>query len=129
MDQSDIPDSLKRFILLFVPSVPYLEALLLLRNPATSLWDAATLAPQLYLSDAAAQSLVEELLKNGVLVADDVARGKFRYQPRTAELAQMIDQLAHFYSRNLIEITHLIHAKTNKKAYKFANAFIWGKEK
>lgn len=128
MNQSGIPDAVKRFILLFIPSVPYLEALLILRNQAEHLWDAAEIAPQLYLNHAAAQSLLDELFKNGLLSVDDFAPDKFRYQPKTQEMALMIDQLATIYSHNLIEITHLIHAKLNKKAHKFANAFIWGKD-
>ena len=129
MDQSGIPDAVKRFILLFIPSVPYLEALLLFRNWSEQLWDAAEIAPQLYLTQAAAQALLDQLLKNGVLSVDGVAQGKLRYQPKTPEMALMIDQLATIYAHNLIEITHLIHAKLNKKAHKFANAFIWGNEK
>lgn len=127
MDQSGIPDDVKRFILLFIPSVPYLEALLLLRKQAEHLWDAAEIAPQLYLNPAAAQTLLNELLKNGVLGVDGLT-GKFRYQPKTREMARMIEQLALVYAHNLIEITHLIHAKLNKKAHKFANAFKWERE-
>lgn len=129
MNQSGIPDAVKRFILLFIPTVPYLEALLLLRNQSGHLWDAAEIAPQLYLTHAAAQTLLDELVKNGVLSLDERVPGKLRYQPKTAEMALMIEQLAQVYNHNLIEITHLIHAKLNKKAHKFANAFVWGKEK
>lgn len=127
MDQSGIPDAVKRFILLFIPSVPYLEALLLIRNKAEHLWDASEIAPRLYLNPFDAQHLLDALAKNGVLKADR-ATGKFIYQPRTQELGLMINQLATAYPNNLIEITHLIHAKLNKKAHKFANAFKWGKE-
>lgn len=128
MDQSGIPDAVKRFILLSVPSVPYLEALLILRNQKGQLWDAAKIAPQLYLNQAIAQALLDALYKNGVLSLDD-ATGQFRYQPKTPEMANIIDQLALVYPHHLIEVTHLIHAKLNKKAHKFANAFVWEKEK
>lgn len=128
MDQSGIPDAVKRFILLSVPSVPYLEALLILRNHQAQLWDAAKIAPQLYLNPAAAQGLLEALHENGVLSLDD-ATGQFRYRPKTPEMAVIIDELAQVYPHHLIEVTHLIHAKLNKKAHKFANAFIWEKEK
>ena len=129
MNQSGIPDGVKRFILLFIPSVPYLEALLILRTQPERVWDAADIAPKLYLNHATAQSLLDELHKNGVLMVDELAPGKFRYQPKTPEMARMIEELADVYHHNLIEITHLIHAKLSKKAHKFANAFIWGSEK
>ena len=129
MNQSGIPDAVKRFILLFIPSVPYLEALLILRNQAGQSWDAADIAPQLYLNQAAAAALLDELHKNEVIIVDESVPGKYRYQPRTPKMAQMIGQLADVYPHNLIEITHLIHAKLNKKAHKFADAFIWGNKK
>lgn len=129
MNQSGIPDAVKRFILLFIPTVPYLEALLILRNQPGHLWDAAEIAPQLYLTPTAAQELLDKLVKNGVLRIDERVPDKFRYQPKTPEMALMIEQLAQVYNHHLIEITHLIHAKLNKKAHKFANAFVWGKEK
>lgn len=127
MVQSGIPDAVKRFILLFIPSVPYLEALLLLRSKAGHLWDAPEIAPQLYLNISDVQALLDMLVKNGVSNVDKNT-GKFHYQPKTQEMALMIDQLAAVYTHHLIEITHLIHAKTNKKAHKFANAFKWEKE-
>ena len=129
MNQSGIPDAVKRFILLFIPSVPYLEALLILRIQPERTWDATDIAPKLYLNQATAQTLLDELHKNGVLRVDDQVPDKFRYQPKTPEMARIIGELAEVYPNNLIEITHLIHAKLNKKAHKFANAFIWGNEK
>lgn len=128
MDQSRLPDAVKRFILLSIPSVPYLEALLIFRNKSSQSWGADEIAPRLYLNQAVAQDLLDALRQNGVLSMDSVT-GKFRYQPETPEMANMIDELAQAYPHHLIEVTHLIHAKMNKKAHKFANAFIWEKEK
>lgn len=128
MDQSGLPDAVKRFILLSIPSVPYLEALLIMRNHPGQSWDAAKMSPQLYLNQSAAQSLLDALHENGV-VSQENGTGQFRYQPNTPELASIIDALAKAYPQYLIEVTHLIHAKLSKKAHKFANAFIWEQEK
>jgi hypothetical protein len=38
-------------------------------------------------------------------------------------LRQRIDQLAAAYSNHLLEVTHLIHSKTDRKAHHFAEAF------
>lgn len=129
MNQSGVPTAVQRFILLFIPSVPYLEALLIVRNQPDRLWDAAEIAPHLYVSEATAQTLLDALYKNGALIIDTRAPDKFRYQPKTQEMGRLIEQLANVYPHHLIEITHLIHAKLNKKAHKFANAFVWGKDK
>ncbi len=53
------------------------------------------------------------------------AGAAYCYRPASAELAAMIDRLAAFYASNLVDVTHLIHATHERKAEKFANAFIW----
>jgi hypothetical protein len=40
----------------------------------------------------------------------------------------MIDRLAVAYSQNLIGVSTLIHSKMNRKAQRFADAFVWKKE-
>jgi hypothetical protein len=52
----------------------------------------------------------------------------YRYYPNSEELRQMIDRLAETYTKNLIEVTNLIHSKTGKKAQQFADAFKWRKD-
>ena len=61
-----LADDIKRFILTSIPSVPYLEAMLLLRNQADEPWDSVRLAQRLYLSDKAAAALLDELHQAGV---------------------------------------------------------------
>ena len=56
-----IPDDIRRFILTSIPSVPYLEAMLLLRNETQRPWDGKTLAQRLYMSEKAAAQLLAEL--------------------------------------------------------------------
>ncbi|GAB3549874.1 hypothetical protein GCM10027343_32220 [Noviherbaspirillum agri] len=128
MDRVPIPDDVSRFILLAIPSVPYLEAILLLRRDPSHPWDYKQLARQLYLGDKAAQALLAELHAGGVVTIADPELLLYRYQPPTADLAQMIARVAEAYSRDLIGVTNLIHSKANKKAQLFADAFIWRKD-
>lgn len=123
-----IPDEIRRFILTSIPSVPYLEALLLLRNEADVAWEAKGLARRLYLSDKAALALLTELHASGVLHLVDQEPPRYRYSPNDESLREMIDQLADAYARQLVEVTNLIHSKTSKKAQHFADAFKWRKE-
>ena len=129
MGQVPVSDQLKRFIWLFIPSVSYLEALLMVRGDAGKWWDYKEIAPRLYLDDAATQQLLEDLRAAGALSADAQDATLYRYAPRTPELQQMIDQLANVYAHNLVAVTHLIHSKLNKKAQHFANAFKWQKDR
>ncbi|SFV06330.1 hypothetical protein [Pseudoduganella namucuonensis] len=125
-EPTSIPDDLRRFIWHSIPSVPYLEALLLLRERNTHAWTGAELAQRLYLDERRAQRLLDQLKAAGIAQAQDGAR--FRYAPTTPRLADMLDRLAEVYARHLVDVSTLIHLKTNKKAQLFADAFLWRKE-
>ncbi|MHB8914350.1 MAG: hypothetical protein ACYC4K_00895 [Thiobacillus sp.] len=129
MDQVPIPDRLRRFILLAIPSVPYLEAVLLLRGDPQKLWDRNEILQRLYLNDTAAQSLLADLKAGGILVNDTHEPACYRYQPRTAELQEMLDLLSAVYPKNLVGVTNLIHSKVNRQAQLFADAFLLRKGK
>jgi predicted ArsR family transcriptional regulator len=123
-----IADDIKRFILTSIPSVPFLEAMLLLRNDAAVPWDAARLAQRLYLSEKAAAELLQQLHETHIVSADEQANSSYRYSPSSDALQHMIDRLAETYAAHLVDVTHLIHSKTGKKAQHFADAFIWRKD-
>jgi hypothetical protein len=115
-----IAPELRRFILTSIPSVPHLEALLLLRNAPATLWTSALLAERLYLGEKSAAVLLVELAGVGIAAAESAG---YRYQPRSGELRDRIDQLALAYSNQLLEVTHLIHSKMDRKAHQFSEAF------
>ncbi|TFW03251.1 hypothetical protein E4K72_12805 [Oxalobacteraceae bacterium OM1] len=123
---TEIPDDLQRFILVSIPSIPFLEAMLLLRAERQQEWTATQLAGRLYMPEKAAGQLLDELQHAGILATD--APGAFRYAPRTPDLTDLIDRLATVYATNLIDVTHLVHARTAKKALRFADAFKWRKD-
>lgn len=129
MGQVPIPDNVKRFVLLAIPSVPYLEAIILLRGEPDKSWDSKEIAQRLYLNDGSGQALLTELKAGGIVVDDEHAPPLYRYQPRTGDLQQMFDLLADIYPKNLVEITNLIHSKLNRKARQFADAFLLRKDK
>ncbi|MCC6070829.1 hypothetical protein ACFSQU_14935 [Massilia sp. GCM10020059] len=119
-----IPEETQRFILLAIPSVPYLEALLLLRGAPQLSWDAEQVARRLYLNEKGAQGLLDQLYAAGVVSADG---SSFCYAPQSEQMRSMIDGLAEIYSRNLIGVSNLIHSKANTKAQQFADAFVFRK--
>ncbi|HEY4541286.1 MAG TPA: hypothetical protein VIG66_02815 [Noviherbaspirillum sp.] len=107
MKRNPIPEDVRQFILAHIPSVPYLEALLLLRRQPDSHWHAAQLARRLYQTEAAARTLLEALHARGVAA---VVQGMYCYRPVREELAAAIERLAASYSGNLVAISKLIHA-------------------
>lgn len=116
-----IPDDLRRFILTSVPSVPYLEAVLLLQRERGTGWTAPLLARRLYLPEARAGELLGNLHAAGI-VAESGAERTFTYEPQ-AELAAMLEKLAELYAANLVGVTDLIHSTVDRRAFQFADAF------
>jgi hypothetical protein len=128
MEKPQIPEDVQRFIMLSVPSVPYLEAMLLIRNEPAESWDKARVSRRLYMAEKPAGELLQQLHEAGILSRDNAAPDRYRYAPSTSDLADMIERLAQTYAGNLIGVTNLIHVKTVRKAVRFADAFKWKKE-
>ncbi|WP_240788754.1 hypothetical protein [Ramlibacter henchirensis] len=116
----DLPQDLRRFILTSIPSVPYLEAVLLLRAQPQRIWSAADAARRLYLPEQRASELLAELNSAGIAQAEPHG---CRYAPGTEELAAILDQLAAHYAVDLVGVSDLIHSRVDKKAQQFADAF------
>lgn len=125
--QAPIPEETQRFILLAIPSVPYLEALLLLRGAPELPWVAVQVARRLYLNEKAAQGLLDQLCAAGVATSGGDGGSTFCYAPQSEHMRSMIDGLAEIYTRNLIGVSNLIHSKTNMKARQFSDAFVFRK--
>ena len=127
MKYPDLPDHVRRFLLTSVPSVPYLEAVLLLRSQRSA-WTVASLSRRLYLREEAAAELLTALESTGVarVVEGDVP--SFVYSPATPEMVAMLDDVAKAYAANLVKVTDVIHSRLDRRAQQFADAFRWRKD-
>lgn len=126
MSLPDLPADVRRFILTSIPSVPYLEAVLLLRAEPQKTWDASQLARRLYVPERNGAELLGQLRSSGIAEgADD--NGTVRYAP-TAELADLLDRVAQAYATDLVAVTDLIHSRIDRRAQQFADAFRFRKE-
>jgi hypothetical protein len=126
MSKTPVPDDVRRFILTSVPSVPFLEALLLLRAERHARWEPLGLARRLYIAEAQALELLQALQEAGVATRDE--QSLFRYQPATDTLRDLLDVLAATYAANLVQVTDLIHSRLDKRAMQFADAFRFKKK-
>lgn len=127
MDNSSIPEDLRRFVLTSIPSVPFLEALLLMRANPDHAWRRDTLARRLYVREKTAEDLLADLCTARIAVPCQDAEA-YRYAPADAGLRDRIDRLADLYATHLVEVTHLIHSSLDRKAQQFADAFKWRKD-
>lgn len=118
LDASVTPE-LRRFILSAFPSVPHLEALLLLRERAQG-WTVGELAARLYVAEPTAARLVAELEQAGLTALEDE---RAVYAPARDAMRTQVDVLAGIYSRNVVAVSELIHSTTDRKAFHFADAF------
>lgn len=126
MANTNLSDELRRFIQ-SIESVPHLEAMLLLRQEPTLVWDENALANRLYLSPQRAAKMLIDLSAYGICVLASTGSG-FKYSP-TNNLGELIDQLAIYYASHLIEVTNVIHARnTGRRTHLFADAFKFKKE-
>jgi hypothetical protein len=124
MRRAEIPEDIRRFILTNVPSVPYLEAILLLKADPDVGWDVPRVAARLYVPERQAAEVLAGLAAAGIARGEDHGEtALFRYAPATAELRERLDALAQAYSANLVGVTDLIHSRTDKRAQQFADAF------
>lgn len=113
------PD-LKRFILTSIPSVPHLEAVLLMHAQPGQRRSAAEVGARLYVPEQVAVNLLQSLCDAGLLCCDE---GQYRYEPGNPALDGLLDTLARAYAEDLVGVTKLIHDATQRTAQRFADAF------
>jgi hypothetical protein len=126
MPGESISATVKRLIAESIDSVPELETILLLRETRDHDWTVAEAGERLYVSKTVAAHVLATLADKGFFVSDGE---RYRYGPASPELAAAIDELAVTYTRNLVEVTHSIHAKPSPGVRQFAEAFRIRKDK
>jgi Mn-dependent DtxR family transcriptional regulator len=119
-----LSSDLRRFVVAKLPSVSHLEALLLLRSTGAA-WPIEQLSARLYVSLPYATQLVDDLQERGLAVH---LGENAQYLPKTERAARAVDELATTYGRSLIEVTQLIHSVNERKARRFADAFLMRKD-
>jgi hypothetical protein len=115
MQQECIPDDLRQFILRTIPSVPFLEAMLLIRAKAEHPWNGRRLAKYLYMTESAATDVLHQLHQAGLTKEIEGFPGFHCYAPSKQGVAVAIDRLATIYGRHLVEISNLIHSANVKR--------------
>src|SRR5690349_16771327 len=107
MGREPIPEDLRRFLLTSVPSVPFVEAMLLLRERRDEALDAEYIARRIYVSPRAAADVIGQL--EAASIVQPAEQGGVRFAPATPELEAMLEQLALFYRTHLVDVTDVIH--------------------
>ena len=115
----DVPERLRRYILTSVPSVPFVEAMLIFRAKPAMPHTIDDVARNLYIGGQQAAQILEQLRAAHIIEPVD---GGHRYSP-PPDLVPVLDELAAYYGSNLVEVTSLIHTHVGRMAQQFADAF------
>jgi hypothetical protein len=116
-----IPPDVGQFILEHIDSIAELEAVLLLRESPDSWWKCSHVAARLYITENSCLPVLKNLCRRGLLLCED-DQG-FRYRPETGDLREMVDRLAFYYTKHLVPVSNLVHAKARARIEGFAQAF------
>jgi hypothetical protein len=128
MPRPTLPPEVQRFLLTRIPSIPFLEAMLLFHREQPRSLSAAELGHRLYLGETGAARLLDGLLAAGMVVPEAGTPPSYCFNAADAELNGLVDSVRQCYANHLIEMTHLIHDRTRKSASQFADAFRLRKE-
>lgn len=127
-DSEQIPEAIRHFVVEHIDSVAEMEALLLLHGHPERAGTVEGIARQLYVRSTEAAALLHLLCQRGLAAEEAGPEARYRYSPRTPQLASLVDGLVECYRRALIPVTKLIHSKRRTAAQQFADAFRMGKD-
>jgi len=117
-------DSVRRFVLTSIPTVPHMETLLLLWREPGNDWSADGIARRLFIAPSQARELADELCQADLFGCGGEPKHYWcRRDPPS--LVQLLGELDVAYARHLRAITSLIHSNLDRKAARFAQAFSW----
>jgi predicted ArsR family transcriptional regulator len=122
MEGDGLPDDVLRFLRDRIDSVPHLEALLLLWERPERSWTREEMAARLYLSGEAAAQLMEDLARHELVEAASESPRTYRYAGAWDE-GGLMAKVAATYSRQLVTVAQLLHAKASPGVREFARAF------
>ena len=119
-----IPEHIRRFLLTSIDSVPHLEATLLVLNSSAE-WTPAGIAQRLFIPEKRAVEILSDLCTAGFVAKTG---DTFRFDPVSPKLRELLEELNQIYPRHLVQISSLLHTKTDKQAQTFGDAFKFRKE-
>ena len=122
-----LPDDLQRFITRYIDSVEKLEILLLIAKSPERFWSVEDIYQQIQSSRPSVQWRLRELNKEGF--TERASEGeRFRFAPKTAELAATVAAIAGAYQDRRIKVIEAIFSKSDDQLRRFSDAFRIKKE-
>jgi hypothetical protein len=122
---SGIPDNVAQFIGDHISSLEQLEVLLLLAASGPREWDGGSVARELRIDPNSAAGRLEDLAARGLVVERS---GRYRFEPASQELADVVRLLAETYAERRVSVITLIFSKPSDTIRSFSDAFKFRKD-
>ena len=116
----ELPAEVVNFLDRFIDSIPELETLLIMSDAPQRHWTRAAVAQRIYVSEDAAQSILEVLLRRRLIAASDAG---YRFAPPDDSQRELVARVATTYRSNLVSVANFIHKKASVSVMEFARAF------
>jgi predicted ArsR family transcriptional regulator len=128
MSEEWIRKAVDQFVLNEIDSVSHLEALLMLWNNRPKPWTVEQMAKALYVAPPAAQGILQDLTRRGLIVAGPDP-DHYHYESQSEDRDALMASVDYVYRRELVRISQMIHGKGPSSVREFARAFRFTKEK
>ncbi|HEY1463314.1 MAG TPA: hypothetical protein VGF44_07845 [Terriglobales bacterium] len=128
-ETNPIDNEVYSFVAEQIDSVPHLEALLLLWNSRPQPWTIENLAQRLYISKDIVRGLLEDLIRQRMIVLVPGSSQGYRYSSESTEKDQLMANVDNTYKREVVRISTMIHSKPSASLRDFAKAFRFTKER
>lgn len=118
--EHDISPQVRKFIGQYIVSIEQLEVLQLLRDERAGGWTVDEINARLRSQESSIRKWLEAFVALGFAVQQD---GRFRFAPRSEELAKGAAELAEAYRERHIKVIEIIFSKPNESLLGFVRAF------
>lgn len=123
MADTEIPDSIRKFIFSYVDSAELLDVLALILLSPEQGWSAARVSRELRANTNSIEGRLRRLEQIGLLLARD---SEYFYRPRNPEIARTAEELIRLYGTMKHRILGLVFSPL-RQIQSIANAFIFSK--
>jgi hypothetical protein len=116
-----LTDELARLILDYIPTVPHIEALMLVWEGAPRAWSEAEVAERIYQPPEVTRAILRDLQRKGLVEAFPES-GQYTLAA-SPEVHRVAERITSAYKNNLYRVATLIHTHASPAVREFARAF------
>jgi hypothetical protein len=123
MAGESLPAAVRQLLSRYIRSVEQLEILLLVRSEPQRAWSCTDVYNVIRSSQSSVANRLESFAADGFLAVEPGEPKRFRYAPKTAELASAVEETATVYQTWRLRVIEAIFAPETDPVQSFADAF------